>query len=264
MSTDPPIDAPLLRICGLTKTYEKRHTPALGDVNLALGRGRILGLVGPSGSGKSTLARCLTLFEEPTAGEIWFEGRDLCRLSQRERRLMRAQIQIIFQEPASTLNPRFTAAEIVAEPLLIQKRGNPSEQRESAIRMMEMVGLAREAAGRRAHQFSGGQRQRLAIARALILDPKLLILDESFSGLDAALEVQITGLLQELRQRLGLTMILISHDLSLAAELADEIAVMANGALVEQAATAELLARPRHPSTRALLEATLALSWRPS
>jgi len=264
MSTDRLTEAPLLRIRGLTKTYEKRDTPAVCGVNLALVRGRTLGLVGPSGSGKSTLARCLTFFEEATAGEIWFEGRNLCSLDQGERLRMRAEIQIIFQEPASSLNPRFTAAEIVAEPLAIQRRGSRGEQSERAIRTMEMVGLPRDAAGRRAHQFSGGQRQRLAIARALILGPKLLILDESFSGLDLALEAQVTSLLQELRQRLDLTMILISHDLSLAAELADEIAVMENGAIVELAATAELFARPRHPSTRALLEATLALSWKPS
>jgi ABC-type glutathione transport system ATPase component len=257
MSTDP-----LLRICGLTKTFGDR--PVVHDVNLQLERGQTLGLVGPSGSGKSTLARCLTFFEEPAAGEIWFEGRNLWSLDRRERRRLRAEIQIIFQEPAASLNPRFTAAEVVAEPLLIQQRGDRSQRWERAVGLMETVGLPRNGAGKRAHEFSGGQRQRLAIARALAPEPKLLILDESFSGLDLALQAQICGLLKELRQHLGLTMILITHDLSLAAELAGEIAVMESGCIVEHAATAELFARPQHAATRALIEATLALGWKPS
>ena len=261
MSIDP-MPGRFLRIRGLTKTYRERT--ALRDVSLQLQRGQTLGLVGPSGSGKSTLARCLTFFEEPDAGEIWFEGRNLWSLDPRERRRMRADTQIIFQEPAASLNPRFTAAEVVAEPLVIQQRGDRNAQRERAVSLMETVGLPRDAAGKTAHQFSGGQRQRLAIARALVLEPKLLILDESFTGLDQALALQICGLLQELRERLGLTMILITHDLSLAARLADEIAVMESGSIVEQAATPELLAHPRQPGTLALLEATLALGWKPS
>jgi ABC-type glutathione transport system ATPase component len=272
MPTDMPTDdsmpgAPLLRICGLTKVYGRQvygQRPALSDVNLQLGRGQTLGLVGPSGSGKSTLARCLTFFEEPTSGEVWFEGRNLWSLDGADRRRMRAEIQIIFQEPAASLNPRFTAAEIVAEPLLIQKRGDRGARMERAVSLMETVGLPRHAAGKRAHEFSGGERQRLAIARALVLDPKLLILDESFSGLDQALEAQICGLLKDLRQRLGLAMIVITHDLSLAAELAGEIAVMESGRIVEHALTARLFAHPRHDSTRALLAATLALGWKQS
>lgn len=252
---------PLLRVCGLTKTYGS--CTAVRGVNLQLERGQTLGLVGPSGSGKSTLARCLTLFEEPTAGEVWFEGRNLWSLGVRERRQMRAAIQIIFQEPAASLNPRFTAAEIIAEPLVIQKRGDRHERWERVVSLMETVGLSRATAGKRAHEFSGGQRQRLAIARALVLEPKLLVLDESFSGLDLALQSQICLLLKELRQRLGLTMILITHDLSLAAELAGEIAVMENGGIVEHVGTAQLFAQPQHASTRALLEATQALGWNP-
>ena len=259
-------EEPLLKVRGLTKVYGRQvhgQRPALDDVNLQLGRGQTLGLVGPSGSGKSTLARCLTFFEEPTAGEVWFESRNLWSLDGRDRRRMRAEIQIIFQEPAASLNPRFTAAEIVAEPLAIQQRGDRRARRERAVSLMETVGLARAAAGKRAHEFSGGERQRLAIARALVLHPKLLILDESFSGLDQALETQICGLLKELRQRLGLTMILITHDLRLAAEMAGEIAVMESGRIVEHALTGELFAHPRHASTRALLAATLALDWKP-
>jgi len=275
----------MLRIRELTKVYGGGKAPrrtdsppqarqpapqnasgltALRGVNLELARGRTLGLVGPSGSGKSTLARCVTWFEEPTSGEIWFEDRDLRRLDARARRRMRAEIQIIFQEPAASLNPRFTAAEAVAEPLAIQGRGSRREQMERAAGLMELVGLARDAAGRRSHEFSGGQRQRLAIARALALEPKLLILDESFTGLDVRLQEQICGLLRDLRQRLGLTLLLITHDLALAAAMADEIAVMEAGAIVEHAATAELLARPRHERTRALIEATMALGWKPA
>jgi len=260
MPTEP--SAALLNILGLTKVYGQRT--AVRDVNLQLGRGQTLGLVGPSGSGKSTLARCLTFFEEPTSGEIWFEGRNLWGLDGRERRRMRAEIQIIFQEPASSLNPRFTAADIVAEPLLVQQRGDRKERWDRSVSLMETVGLPRADAGKRAHEFSGGERQRLAIARALVLDPKLLILDEPFTGLDQALESQICGLLKQLRQRLGLTMILITHDLGLAAEMAGEIAVMEGGSVVEHASPAELFANPRQASTRALLEATLALAWKQS
>jgi len=255
---------PLLSIRGLCKSFSRgsldQAPAALHNVTLELDRGRTLGLVGPSGSGKSTLARCVTFFETPTAGEIRFEGRDLGSLSRRERLRMRAQIQLIFQEPAASLNPRFTAAEIIAEPLVIQNRGNRAARLERVLELMETVGLPRTAAGQPALRFSGGQRQRLAIARALVLEPKLLILDESFSGLDLTLQAQISALLKDLRQRLGLTYILISHDLALVAGLADEIAVMEGGNLVEHADAAELLAHPRHPRTRALLDAALALS----
>jgi ABC-type glutathione transport system ATPase component len=224
-----------------------------------LDRGRALGLVGESGSGKSTLARCITFFEEPTAGEIRFEGRDLWRLNSRERLRTRAQIQLIFQEPAASLNPRFTAAEIIAEPLAIQNRGNRAARLERACELMQTVGLPPNAAAKPARQFSGGEQQRLAIARALALEPQLLILDESFSGLDLTRQAQMRALLKNLRQRLGLTYILISHDLALVAGLADEIAVMDHGRIVEHAGAAQLVAHPRHPRTRELLDAALAL-----
>ncbi|HMC62629.1 MAG TPA: dipeptide/oligopeptide/nickel ABC transporter ATP-binding protein [Candidatus Solibacter sp.] len=249
---------PLLSIRGLCKNFSQ-GAAALDNVNLQLERGRTLGLVGPSGSGKSTLARCVTFFEKPTAGEILFEGRALWSLGNRERLRTRARIQLIFQEPAASLNPRFTAAEIIAEPLAIQNRGNRATRLERACRLMETVGLPPGAAAKPAPQFSGGERQRLAIARALALDPKLLILDESFSGLDLTLQAQITALLKDLRQRLGVTYILISHDLALVAGLADEIAVMDHGRIVEHADTAQLLAHPQHPRTRELIDAAMAL-----
>jgi ABC-type glutathione transport system ATPase component len=258
---------PLLSIRGLCKSFSQRRwwqparaaVAALDNVNLQLDRGRTLGLVGPSGSGKSTLARCVTFFEQPDAGEIQFESRNLWSLGNAERVRLRSEIQLIFQEPSASLNPRFTAAEIIAEPLAIQNSGNRATRLERACELMRTVGLPTNAAAKPARQFSGGEQQRLAIARALALNPKLLILDESFSGLDLTLQAQITALLKDLRERLEVTYILISHDLALVAGLADEIAVMEHGSIVEHAATAQLVAHPQHPRTRELVDAALAL-----
>jgi len=251
---------PLLRVRDLSKIYFRRRwlgpprpaTAALAAVAFTLDRARTLAIIGASGSGKSTLARCLTQFETPTAGEILFEGRPLSPA----RRL---EIQLIFQQPAASLNPRFTAAEIVEEPLAIQRRGTAAERRQRAASALELTGIARAALGKRAHQFSGGERQRLAIARALVAEPKLLILDESFNGLDPSLAAQVAAILTSLQQRLGIAYILISHDLTLVAGLAHEIAVMEHGAIVEHAATATLMSQPHHPRTRELIAATLAL-----
>ena len=242
----PPMTAsPLLSVTDLRKVYGAKV--ALESVSFTLHSAVTLGIVGASGSGKSTLARCLAGFEPPTCGDIRFSG---------DRR----EIQLIFQQPAASLNPRFTAAEIVEEPLLIQRRGTLAERRQRAAAALELVGIDRGAIGKGAHQFSGGERQRLAIARALVLEPRLLILDESFNGLDASLIGQISTLLLELQQRLGLTYILISHDLDLVAALAGEIAVMEAGRFVEHAATGTLMSAPRHPRTRELIAATLALN----
>ena len=242
---------PFLSVRGLCKSFAGR--PAIQNVTFSLERGRTLGLVGPSGSGKSTLARCLSLFEVPTSGEIWLEGRKL-------QAAMRADIQLIFQEPAASLNPRFTAAQIVTEPLLIRRIGTAKTRLLLASELLETVGLPRQALPTPALEFSGGERQRLAIARALAVEPKLLILDESFAGLDLSVQAQVTNLLLDLQQRRGLTYILISHDLALVWRLAGEIAVMDHGSIVEHAGRADLLARPQHPLTRALLNASLALS----
>lgn len=245
---------PLLSVRGLSKTYQRRRwwgaspsTAALRDVSFTLEAGRTLAVVGPSGSGKSTLARCLASFEVPTAGEIQFRGRPL-------------EIQLIFQQPAASMNPRFTAAEVIEEPLLIQGRGSSAERRQSASRALEQVGLSPSALGKRSDRFSGGEKQRLAIARALVLEPKLIILDESLTGLDVDLLAQITTLLRDLQTRLGVAYILISHDLALAGLLAAEIAVMEHGVMVEHAPTAALFASPRHPLTRELLAATKVLT----
>ena len=251
---------PLLSVRDLSKTYFRRRwlgpprpaTCALSGVSFNLDRARTLAVIGASGSGKSTLARCLTQFDTPSAGEIFFEGRPL---SPRRR----LDIQLIFQQPAASLNPRFTAAEIVEEPLVIQRRGTGAARRERAASALELTGIARASHGKRAHEFSGGERQRLAIARALVAEPRLLILDESFNGLDASLALQVATLLRQLQERLGLAYILISHDLTLVAGLAHEIAVMERGAIVEYGPAATLMSQPRHPRTRELLAASLAL-----
>ena len=251
---------PLLRVTNLSKTYFRRRwfgppqpaTAALAGVTFSLDRARTLAIIGASGSGKSTLARCLAQFETPTAGEILFAGSPLSP----QRRL---DLQLIFQQPADSLNPRFTAAEIVEEPLLIQRRDTAAVRRRRAASALELTGIARAALGTRAHQFSGGERQRLAIARAIVAEPKLIVLDESFNGLDPSLAAQIAALLGSLQQRLGVAYILISHDLTLVAGLAHQIAVMQHGAIVEYAATATLMSQPRHPHTRQLIAASLAL-----
>ena len=175
---------------------------------------------------------------------------------------MRADIQLIFQEPASSLNPRFTAAQIVTEPLLIRRIGTAKTRRQRASELMETVGLPRQALETPALEFSGGERQRLAIARALALEPKLLILDESFSGLDLSVQAQVTSLLLDLQERRGLTYILIAHDLALVWRMAGEIAVMDHGSIVEHAGVADLLARPQHPLTKELLDAAWLSAWR--
>lgn len=223
---------------------------AVRDVSFDLQRGRRLVLVGASGAGKSTLARCLTRFETPDSGEVRLEGRTL----------EHADVQLIPQQPAASFNPRFTAGEALSEPLVIQKRGGREARREIVCRALERVGLRPEAAAKPVMEFSGGEHQRLAIARALTLQPKLLILDESLSALDEAAQGQILRLLCDLQRELGLTYILIAHDLALAERVADEIAVMDDGRLVEHGPAARLLAAPRHPRTQELLQAHLALS----
>jgi peptide/nickel transport system permease protein len=216
---------PFLRITGLSKSYAAG--PVLDDLSLTLEQGRILAIVGPSGSGKTTLARCLARFEPHDAGEIRIDGRDY-------RELPRTCAQLIFQQPAASLNPRLSAFEIVSEPLVIQGVGTRAERRKMAAEAMRAVGLDPAAMDKGAMEFSGGERQRLAIARALVVDPKLLVLDESFTGLDLSIQAQIGNLLLDLRANRGLTCILITHDLTTVARLADEIAVIDRGRIVRQ------------------------------
>jgi ABC-type glutathione transport system ATPase component len=254
----------LVSVRGLSKHYVQKRpfsgtrfrVDALSGVTLTIRRDTTIALVGESGTGKSTLARCLALLEEPTHGEIWFEGFDVRGFTRKELFRSRRLVQLIFQDPASSLNPRMTAAEVIAEPLAIQREGAKADRRARATELMEQVGLPTDSASRRPLEFSGGQRQRLAIARSLALQPKLLILDEAFSNLDLATRADLLRLLRDLQARHGLAYLFISHDLRMVADLADEVAVMNEGRIVERQATAKLFAQPEHEYTRTLLSAT--------
>jgi ABC-type glutathione transport system ATPase component len=254
---------PLLKVRGLAKEYTEHHpfarsrriVVAFDEVNFSIRRGTTLALVGESGAGKSTLARCLALLEKPTRGEIWFEGVNLLALSEQEHVPVCRKIQLIHQDPASALNPGMTAAEIVAEPLVIQRLGTKDEQRARAIELMRRVGLSADSAGKRPLEFSGGQRQRLAIARALTLEPSILILDEACSGLDLQTQELILDLLASLQAALGMSFIYVSHDLRAVSDFADEVAVMYQGRIVEHRVSTELFEDPKDPYTRELLAA---------
>ncbi len=222
-------------------------------MDLQLFRGRTLALVGESGAGKSTFARCIALLERPSSGNITLDGVELLTLDNRQLFPMRRRIQLIFQDPASALNPQMTALEIIAEPLAIHNVGTKAERRERALHLMEQVGLETAAAQKTPFEFSGGQRQRLAIARALALEPELLILDESLSALDALNRDLIVQLLVNLQAARALAYLYVSHDLRLVSQFADEVAVMYQGKIVEQRKTRELFAHPAHFHTRELL-----------
>jgi ABC-type glutathione transport system ATPase component len=251
---------PLLSIRALSKRYmqgqwfSKRFiVTALDDINLTVHSRSTVAVVGQSGSGKSTLARCVARLADADSGEIWFEGKNLLTLSSADLVATRHRIQLIFQNSAASMNPRFSVAEIVGEPLQIQHRAGKKERREQALAMLEQVGIPPEWADRSPLQFSGGQRQRVAIARALILKPKLLILDEALSGLDLSIQAQIANLLLELQTSFFLTYLYISHDLRLAGYLADEMVVMQRGRIVESGRVVEMFSHPHHPHTRVLM-----------
>ena len=248
----------LLDVRGLCKTYtgqRKQTVHALQDVDLELPAGSTLALIGESGSGKSTLALCIAQFERPDAGEIWFDGACLTSLDSRELRRRRLSIQLIFQGSALALNPRFTALAAATEPLDIAATVAPSQRRTAALEAMQLAGLAPDVAPQPVSTLSGGQKQRLAIARALTLSPSLLIFDESFSGLDLIVQAQILDALAALQAARNLTYLFITHDVSLVAGIADRVAVMQAGRIVETGAMSAVLARPQHPHTRALLAA---------
>jgi ABC-type glutathione transport system ATPase component len=249
----------LLEVKDLRKQYIQRRSlsrtkffvDALQGVSLKIRRGTTVAVIGESGSGKSTLARCLSLLEAPDRGEIIFDGRDLLRLSARERFAIRRRIQLIFQDPTTALNPRLTTAELIAEPLAIQRIGTKEERRAKVRELMERVGLLAKWEGKRPLEFSGGQRQRIAIARALVLGPSLLVLDEALSSLDLANRRSILALLADLQSSCGLTYLHISHDLRLVSDLADEIVVMEAGKIVEPKTVGRPLARPVDDGTGA-------------
>jgi oligopeptide/dipeptide ABC transporter ATP-binding protein len=250
----------LLELAGLRKEYRsaERRLVAVDDVDLAVERGECLALVGESGSGKTTLGRCAVRLVEPTAGAVRFDGEDLLRLGGHELRQRRRRFQMVFQDPWGSLDPRQSIGAAVAEPLEVHTDFRRRSRREREARIAEMlaeVGLPGSLAGRKPHQLSGGQRQRVGIARALAPGPELLVADEPVSALDVSVRAQILNLLAELQGRLGLALLLIAHDLAAVEQLADRVAVMYLGRIVELAPRAELFARPLHPYTSALLSA---------
>ncbi len=252
---------PILRVRGLSKQYGQRRgfnrqkflIEALKDVEFAIRAGSTLALVGESGAGKSTLARCLARLEDPDSGEIWYRDKNLLAIPAQEMRWVRRQIQLIFQDPTSALNPRFSAVEIVAEPLAIQRQSTEEERRRRALEAMEQVGLPRDCGNKSPLELSGGQRQRLALARALVLEPKFLILDEALAGLDLSIQAQIVNLLLELQISRGLTYLYISHDLTMVGRIADHVAVMRDGRIIEWSQTSDFFTSPRHPYTQELI-----------
>ena len=251
---------PLLKAENLEKRYVKRGLAgrreellALDGVSLTILPGTTLAVVGESGSGKSTLAMCVACLDYPTAGSIWFEGRDIVKCAENERRKVRPRVQLIFQDPANSLNPKWNALEILMEPLVLQSKFNREERKQRAYSLLERVGLSQDIVERPPSELSGGQRQRLAIARALVLEPKLLILDEALSALDCSVQAQIANLLIELQSSLGMTYLFITHDLTMAAHLSDDIAVMNRGRIVEQGPAEEVLKQPQCEITRQLL-----------
>ena len=255
----------LLAVTELTKHYPRRRPApfrpappplrALDGVSFTLERGEALGLVGESGSGKSTLARCLVGLEAASSGSIRLGDEELVGRGPSAWRPLRRRIQLVFQDPGASLDPRQTALAIVAEPLAIHRLGKPRARRARALALLESVGLAPGLAGRYPHELSGGQRQRVAIARALALEPELVVCDEPVSALDVSVRAQILNLLHELQERLGLAYLFITHDLAVVRALCPRIAVLHRGRLVELATREELFARPQHEHTRSLLAA---------
>ncbi|CDH05250.1 dipeptide transport protein (ABC superfamily,atp_bind) [Xenorhabdus bovienii str. oregonense] len=260
--------APLLKATELKKYYPvktgvfapERMVKALDGVSFELEKGKTLAVVGESGCGKSTLGRLLTMIEKPTEGELYYQGQDLLVPDKQAEKLRRQKIQIVFQNPYASLNPRKKVGQILEEPLLINTSLTAAERKEQVLQMMEKVGLKPEYYQRYPHMFSGGQRQRIAIARGLMLNPDVLIADEPVSALDVSVRAQVLNLMMDLQQDLGLSYVFISHDLSVVEHIADEVMVMYLGRCVEKGSKDQIFNNPRHPYTQALLSATPRLN----
>lgn len=255
---------PLLEVRNLSKSFavalgplggKRQRLQAVDDLSLTLYRGETLGLVGESGCGKSTAGKLILRLLEADAGEVRFQGHDLLRLSQHQMRPLRRELQMIFQDPYSSLNPRLRVGQIIAEPLQVHRLCPPAEQRQEVLRLLRTVGLTEEHIERYPHEFSGGQRQRIGIARALAVRPSLIIADEPVSALDLSIQAQVVNLLQDIQEEFGLTYLFIAHNLSVIEHISDRVAVMYLGRIVELSAAADLYRAPRHPYTEALLNA---------
>jgi peptide/nickel transport system ATP-binding protein len=273
MKSNPPTNQPatgaLLRVRKLSKRYVRGAlwrgrvpVEAVQDVQFEVDCAHTLAIIGTSGSGKSTIARCVAGLERPDAGEVWIDGTDITQLSIRELRPFRSTVQMIFQDAATSMNPRFSAAEIIEEPLLL-KGQRQAERRAAAEELIKKVGLSADWLERSVMEFSGGQRQRLAIARALTLRPKLLVLDEAWCGLDLSMQAQIANLLLDLQAEHSLSYLLISHDLALVAGMADATAVMSQGRIVECGSTQQIISDPQHSETKKLLRSAKAAECKP-
>ena len=248
----------MFEIDGLTKSFDvggKKKLIAVDGISLKIRKGEILGLVGESGCGKSTLGRTITRVYEPTAGKILYKGKDITKLRGKDAKQYASEVQMIFQDPYASLDPRMTIGDIIKEGMKIHKIGNDAERTDRMYELLELVGLSKDHALRFPYEFSGGQRQRVGIARALAVNPEFIVCDEPVSALDVSIQAQIINLLKSLQQKLGLTLLFIAHDLSVVRYVSDRVGVMYLGSLVEIANAEELYLNPIHPYTRGLLSA---------